>query len=204
MSVLPSPSAEARRTLQVSAPLEQFFGYYPGVVSVITAEHNGDRNVMSAGWHAALSSVPPLYGVALGRGRYTHRLVIESGAFALHFLPFEHARTVAAVGATSRHNGQDKFQRFSLPTTAGALLQVPILQDAYLAYECRVTAVHETGDHDWVVGEVVAVHHDPNAFDERRLQDSGKVPAAVYYGRSVYEKIGAGQRAEFLPGEFSQ
>lgn len=202
MPATTSPTAEAQRSLQVSAPLEQFFGYYPGVVSVITAEHNGDRNVMSAGWHAALSADPPLYGVALGRDRYTHRLVIESGAFALHFLPFDQARKVAAVGATSRRNGMDKFEHFSLATNPGELLQVPILQDAYLAYECRVTAVHETGDHDWVVGEVLAVHHDPLAFDDRRLQDSGSVPAAVYYGRSVYEKIGAGQRVEFKPTEF--
>src|SRR5688572_27170057 len=105
-----SPTLEAQPALQVSAPVEQFFGYYPGVVSVITAQHNGDRNVMSAGWHAALSAQPPLYGVALGRDRYTHQLVMDSGAFALHFLPFEHARTVAAVGATSRRHGTDKFQ----------------------------------------------------------------------------------------------
>lgn len=202
MSAPTSPSAETRRALQVSAPIERFFGYYPGVVSVITAQLGNDRNVMAAGWHAALSAQPPLYGVALGRDRYTHRLVVESGVFALHFLPFELSRSVAAVGATSRRDGTDKFERFFLDTAPGAELDVPILQDAYLAYECRVTAVHETGDHDWLVGEVVAVHHDPEAFDERLLQDSRTVPGAIYYGRSVYERIGQGQRMEFSPGEF--
>lgn len=202
MSAPTSPVAQARRALQVSAPTERFFGYYPGVVSVVTAQLGDDRNVMAAGWHAALSAQPPLYGVALGRDRYTHRLVLESGVFALHFLPFDHARTVAAVGATSRNGGTDKFARFSLETKPGAALNVPILQDAYLAYECRVTAVHETGDHDWLVGEVVAVHHDPEAFDERLIQDSSRVPSAVYYGRSTYEQIGQGRKATFGPGEF--
>lgn len=185
--------------LQASAPPERFFGYYPGTVAVVTSAHAGDRNVMSAGWHAALSAEPPLYGVALGRERYTHALVLAAQAFAVHFLPFEHARTIAAVGSSSRHDGIDKFARFGLEATSGAVVDVPILTQAYLAYECRLQAVHETGDHDFVVGEVVAVHHRPEAFDERRLQDSQRVPATIYYGRNRYEALGAGPRVDFTP-----
>ena len=183
--------------LQASAPPEHFFGYYPGTVAVVTSAHAADRNVMSAGWHAALSAEPPLYGVALGRERYTHALVLAAQAFALHFLPFEHARTIAAVGSTSRHDGIDKFARFGLDATSGAVVDVPILTQAYLAYECRLQAVHDTGDHDFMVGKVVAVHHRPEAFDERRLQDSQRVPATIYYGRNRYEALGAGQRVDF-------
>ena len=183
--------------LQASAPPERFFGYYPGTVAVVTSAHAADRNVMSAGWHAALSAEPPLYGVALGRERYTHALVLAAQAFALHFLPFEHARTIAAVGSTSRHDGIDKFARFGLDATSGAVVDVPILTQAYLAYECRLQAVHDTGDHDFMVGKVVAVHHRPEAFDERRLQDSQRVPATIYYGRNRYEALGAGQRLDF-------
>lgn len=182
--------------LHVSAPPERFFGYYPGTVAVVTSAHAGDRNVMSAGWHAALSAEPPLYGVALGRERYTHALVLAAQAFAVHFLPFEHARTIAAVGSSSRHDGIDKFARFALEATSGAVADVPILTQAYLVYECRLQAVHETGDHDLVVGEVVAVHHRPEAFDVRRLQDSQRVPAAIYYGRNRYEALGAGTRVD--------
>lgn len=204
MSLASPPVTGAPRALKVSAPVENLFGYYPGTVSVITAEHNGERNVMAAGWHIPLSAAPPLYGVALGRNRYTYRLVMESGAFALHFLPFDKARKVAAVGSTSRRGGADKFARFSLPTSRGAALPLPILNDAYLAYECRVNAVHETGDHDLVVGEVLAVHHHPEAFDELGLQNAAQIPAAVYYGRGVYEELGGGRRVQHLPGEFRE
>lgn len=185
--------------LQVSAPPERFFGYYPGTVAVITAAHDADRNVMSAGWHAALSAAPPLYGVALGRERYTHALVMASGGFAVHFLPFEQAQVIAAVGSMSRHDGVDKFERLQLTTAPGAVLPVPVLQEAYLAYECRVTAVHATGDHDWVVGEVVALHHRPEAFDERLVQAGSRVPATVYYGRNHYEALGSGRCLDVTP-----
>ncbi len=202
MPVTNAPTPPTVSKLVTSAPPERFFGYYPGTVAVVTAASDGDRNVMSAGWHAALSAEPPLYGVAFGRARYTYRLVMASRAFAVHFLPFEHARAIAAVGSTSRSSGIDKFERFGLATAPGAVLDLPILQDAYLAYECRVSAVHETGDHDWIVGEVVAVHHRPEAFDEGRLQAGAAVPGTVYYGRSRYEALGSGRQADFPPETF--
>jgi flavin reductase (DIM6/NTAB) family NADH-FMN oxidoreductase RutF len=181
----------------VTAPPERFFGYYPGTVAVVTAADGADRNVMSAGWHAALSAEPPLYGVAFGRGRYTYGLVRASGAFAVHFLPFERADAIAGAGSLSRHDGVDKFDRLGLVTSPGQALDVPILHDAYLAYECRVDVVHTTGDHDFVVGTVVAVHHRPEAFDDRRMQDGVRVPGVVYYGRSTFEALGAGERGLF-------
>ena len=185
--------------LVATAPPKRFFGYYPGTVAVVTAAHAGARNVMSAGWHTALSAEPPLYGVALGRTRHTHGLVTASGAFAVHFLPFERADAIAGVGSTSGRGGVDKFARFGLAASSGVVLDLPILHDAYLAYECRVTAVHETGDHDLMVGEVVAVHHRPGVYDDRRMLDGTKARAAVYYGRSLFEALGAGERAVWLP-----
>jgi flavin reductase (DIM6/NTAB) family NADH-FMN oxidoreductase RutF len=193
----PEASPGGLEPLLVSAPPARFFGYYPGTVAVITSACGGDRNVMSAGWHAALSAEPPLYGVALGRERYTYDLVQASGGFAVHFLPFACARVIAAVGSVSRHTGIDKFERLSLTTSNGAVLPLPILQDAYLAYECRVMAMHPTGDHDWVVGEVVALHHRPAAFDERRVQAAHAVPGVVYYGRGRYEALGGDGWIEF-------
>lgn len=181
--------------LHVAAPPERFFGYYPGTVAVVTAAHDDDRNVMSAGWHAALSAEPPLYGVALGPTRHTHGLVRASGAFAVHFLPFERVEAIAGVGTLSGRD-VDKFERFGLATRPGAVLDVPILLDAYLAYECRVTAWHPTGDHDFVVGEVVALHHRPDAYDERRLLDARVVRPAIFYGRGIFEALGEGARSE--------
>ncbi len=187
--------------LSTTHPVERFFGYYPGVVAVVTAQHDGERNVMAAGWHAALSSTPPLYGVAIAPERYTYDLVVKSGTFGVHFLPFEFAREIAATGTLSRSDGVDKFERLGLEWVRGEATGVPILQDAYVAYECRVTDRLPVGDHDWFVAEVLAVHHDPAAFDERMLQRADVSPAAVYYGRSTYEGLGEGPRVAFDPRE---
>jgi flavin reductase (DIM6/NTAB) family NADH-FMN oxidoreductase RutF len=183
-----------------TSPIDRFFGYYPGTIAVITTAHAGARNVMSAGWHTALSAEPPLYGVAIGRERATYPLVRAAGAFAVHFLPFERADAIAGVGSVSAHAGVDKFAAFGLSTRVG-VLGMPILDDAYVAFECRLQTLQPVGDHDLAVGEVIAVHRRPEAFDERFVLDPQQVRATVFYGRSIFEALGAGERAEHRPPE---
>ena len=183
-------------------PLERnsrFFGYYPGTVALITAEFAGRRNVMSAGWHAALSSDPPMYGVAVGRERATHGLALASGRFGVNFLPSEHARAVQGAGVLSLHDHVDKFERLGLT----ALPEAPLaLGAAYVAYVCTLEQVVPTGDHDWFVGRVEQVWHDARAFDERLLF-RGNAP--VYFGRGEYASLaGDAPREVFLPVEFER
>ncbi|MDV6374940.1 flavin reductase family protein [Deinococcus arenicola] len=173
----------------------QFFGYYPGTVALVTAEHDGICNVMAAGWHTALSAQPPLYGVLVGRERVTHPLISESGVFGVNFLPAARAREVQGTGVLSLHDlpEKDKFARLGLETLPGAPLA---LADAYLHYHCRVIQTVPTGDHDLFVGEVMEVRHDPAFYDERRLFTG---EAAVYLGRSSYVKTT--QEREIYPPE---
>ncbi|PTA67805.1 flavin reductase family protein [Deinococcus arcticus] len=159
---------------------DRFFGYYPGTVALVTAAHGNTRNVMAAGWHTALSAQPPLYGVAVGQGRATHLLILGSGSFGVNFLPLARAGAVQGSGTYSLHGGHDKHALLALPTLD---TQPLALQGAYLHYTCRVTQVLPTGDHDLIVGEVQAVHYDPDAYDAQGLLIA---PPAIYLGRSVY------------------
>ncbi len=188
------------------APMERFFGYYPGTVSVITVQAaDGERNVMSAGWHTALSMQPPLYGVTIGEERYTYHLVKQAGAFAIGFLPFEHAELVAAVGSTSRNDGFDKFARFGIEVEEPLVTSAPILKAAYLTYECTLYDIYTAGDHDLFVGEIVAVHYDAEGYDERLLFNPHRHEATVYLGRGEYLALGhASPRAIFPPERFRE
>lgn len=188
------------------APARRFFGYYPGTVAVVTAATADDRNLMSAGWHTALSAVPPLYGVAIGAERFTHALITAAGSFGVNFLPFEAAELVAAAGSVSRRSGEDKFARFAIEAEAPLATTAPVLTCAYLSYECEVVDVRRTGDHDLFVGEVKAVHYAPDAYDDTWLfrgavRGAGGA-ATLYYGRGEYQAVGSSSRAVFPPERF--
>ncbi len=184
----------------LDALTSDFFGYYPGTVALVTAQHEGTRNVMSAGWHAACSSRPPMYGVAVGPERATHALMRASGRFGVNFLTSADTRAVQGAGVLSLHDGHDKFARLNLgvledPEASG---HAPALQAAYLYYSCVIEQVVHTGDHDWFVGRVEQVRFERAAFDASRLA-LAEVP--VYLGRSAYVRAG-GEREVHPPQVF--
>ncbi|PYE56216.1 flavin reductase family protein [Deinococcus yavapaiensis] len=175
----------------------RFFGYYPGTVALVTARHQDDRNVMSAGWHTALSVDPPLYGVLIGRERATHPLVTASGRFGVNFLNASHARVVQGAGVLSLADGADKFETFGLREDADETL---VLEAAYLTFVCDVADIVTTGDHDLFVGRVRDVVYDPRAYDEQFLL---RDEAPVYLGRGTYVKLDTrAERVTFAPESF--
>lgn len=177
----------------------RFFGYYPGTVALVTVRHAGTRNVMSAGWHTALSADPPLYGVLIGRERATHPLVSASGRFALNFLRASFARAVQGAGVLSLSDGTDKFAALKLTEDADEPLA---LREAYLTYLCDVHDVVVTGDHGLFVGRVREVVYDPDAYDEQFLL---RGVAPVYLGRSTYVTLdGRAGRTTFPPEAFEE
>ncbi len=192
-----NPSTEFAPKLNGDGP--DYFGYYPGAVAVISSRHGPDINVMSAGWHTALSQQPPLYGVAIAPERFSYRLVKESGQFVVNFLPFSRVEAVAGAGLLSGKD-VDKYSRLDLSWTASAR-DLPLLDDAYMSYECEVVDEVETGDHSLFVGAIQTFHYLPQAF-EGRVQNAVQVPPVAYYGRSTYEALGSGQKKVLPPQLF--
>ncbi|NMH70837.1 flavin reductase [Bacillus sp. RO3] len=160
---------------------------YPGMVALVTVSVDGKENVMAAGWHSYISYDPPIYGVAIGRERYTHGLIKEAGVFGINFVPFERARFIQQTGVYSGEH-TNKFDAGDMEFFSGSL-SVPILKEAYVAYECKTIDVNSYGDHDWFVGEIVQCHRDEERFLENGLPDFQKLTIPLYVGRSTYTSV---------------
>ncbi|MGM0847227.1 MAG: flavin reductase family protein [Bacillota bacterium] len=158
---------------------------YPGMVAIVTVSHEGEDNVMAAGWHSYISYDPPIYGVAIGRERHTYGLVKAAGEFAVNFLPAEYAKFIQQSGV---YSGSDvnKFAEGQMEFERGRTTNAPILKEAYAAYECKTIDVNSYGDHDWFVADITTFYRDDNLFDERGLPDFGKILIPLYLGRSLY------------------
>ena len=164
--------------------------HYPMLPAIVTAKHAGKENAMAAAWHAPFSFNPPLYGVMLSPKRHTCKLILASKEFGVNFMPLEHGELVAAVGG-SRGAEVDKFQKFNILTDPPLKTSVPILKDAYAAYELRLTEHRAYGDHDLLVGEIVAVHFSQEAFTDKGLNLSGVNPLS-YLGGDIYATVDKG------------
>jgi len=168
----------------VADMLEQLH-YYPKIVALITSQAKSRDNVMPSAWHTPVAVNPPLYGITVSPQGFTYQLIAESGEFGVNFLPLALARLAAAAGGCSGSE-VDKFQRFNIARDKAAKTSVPILKDAYAAYECRLVEEKDYGDHRFLVGEIVAVHLLPEAFTPEEQLDTNKVSPILYIGRDIY------------------
>lgn len=155
---------------------------------VVTARARGRDNAMAVAWHSSISIKPPLYGVALHPKRFTCQLILESKEFGINFLPFEEAELIASVGG-SKGEEVDKFQRFGITKDEPLKTAVPILERAYAAYECKLIDHRTYGDHEWLVGEIVAVHSLEEAFTLEGALDWNRISPVLYLGAELYSPI---------------
>ncbi|MBM3118545.1 MAG: flavin reductase family protein [Chloroflexi bacterium] len=163
----------------------EFYQHYPKVAAIVTTCAGGKKNAMAAAWHSAISFKPPLYGVAIAPKRFTCQLIRESKEFGINFVPHEAAELVASVGGSSGKE-IDKFYKFSLAEVKSLKTSIPILKDAYAAYECKLVDDRTYGDHVWIVGEIVAVHFADDAFTSKGTLDLDKLNPALYLGAELY------------------
>lgn len=162
------------------------FSYqYPRLTVIVTSHAGGKDNAMTVAWHSPLSVNPPLYGIAVTTRRYTYELILEGGEFGVNFLSFESAELMASVGG-SRGKEIDKFERFHIAREKALRTSVPLLKDAYAAYECKLVDHKAYGDHEWVVGEIVATHILEEAFTSEGLLDVARFDPALYLSGEVY------------------
>jgi len=162
------------------------FSYqYPRLVVVVTSHARGRDNAMAVAWHSPVSVKPPLYGIAITPGRSSYELILESKEFGVNFLPFEKAELMASVGG-SKGKEIDKFEKFHIGKDKGRKTSIPLLTDAYAAYECNLIDHKAYGDHEWLVGEIVATHVLEEAFTPEGVLDVAKFNPSLYLSGDYY------------------
>lgn len=142
-------------------------------VTVMTCRQAGEPHGMTANAVASVSLDPLLVLVCVAHSAEMCRWVREADAFALSILPAD-ARAVSDHFAdASRPLGGAQFDTVR---THQAVTGAPVLEGALGWVDCQVWKIHDGGDHDIVVGEVVACATGPGS-------------AALGYYRAGYTTI---------------
>jgi flavin reductase (DIM6/NTAB) family NADH-FMN oxidoreductase RutF len=140
---------------------------------LVSAEHEGRRNVMAAAWSMPVEFTPPRVAVVIDKSTFTRELVLASGRFALS-LPCRASADIAyTVGSVSgRHmagDGIDKFARYGIAHHPGPVLGLPLVSEGVAWLECRrLPEPHSETAYDTFFGEVVSAQADPRVFAHGR------------------------------------
>jgi len=165
---------------------------YP-VPAVLVSCGTGQRaNIITLAWVGTLCSEPPLVGIGIRPGRYSHRLIKEAGEFVINLPTVEQARWVDYCGMVSGRD-EDKWATCGFTPAPATEVQVPLIAECPVNIECRLRRTLSLGSHDLFIGQVVAVQMDEAVLDERgHLDFAIAKPFAFLNGeyRQVGELVG--------------
>jgi len=129
--------------------------YPEPMVLIISCDAEGRPNVMPAGWSMVASGRPPMLAVSVGHGRYTHKLIEETGEFVMAF-PSEEMKSLIEYTGSCSGRDVDKFTKYNIETIKSKHVKPPLIKDAVACFECKVRGKLTAGDHTIFAGEVLA------------------------------------------------
>ena len=128
---------------------KQLCGRWTTGVTIVTARDGETIHGMTVSAFTEVSLDPPLVLVCADKGSNTHPVIAAGGVFAVNVL----ARGQEAL-SNKFASKKEEWQRFDgLACDAGAT-GAPILPGSVGAFDCRVEAAHDAGDHVLYVGRV--------------------------------------------------
>ena len=122
-----------------------------GVTIMTTREADGSPTGLTVAAFTSVSLDPPLVLVCVDRSASSYPALMAFGRFAVHILTTEQE-------ALSRRFATKEENKFSGVSFTPGKLDLPILDSALAALECRTVHTCDGGDHTIFVGEVEAAH----------------------------------------------
>lgn len=128
---------------------------YAGHVQIVTTALDGVRRGVTITAACSVSDNPPMVLACLNNGNENNRIFFESGIFALNSLG---ASMQPLANAFAGRNALSAEERFALGHWTTLATGAPVLENATVAFDCRVLDHKVTATHTVLFGEVQAVH----------------------------------------------
>ncbi len=183
---------------RITTQIENFQYFYPYTVAIVGAQSGNQTNYMACAWHTALSFAPPLFGVLVAKKRLTHQVISEAREFTVNFISSERVKLSAQMGRKSGHD-MNKIKEFQVKLSPSKIIQTPIIDEAYVSFECKVADVRAYGDHDLFAGEILAIHEDEKSFNPEGVLNTEKIHPLLYLGSDFYITINPDTIKHVLP-----
>ena len=136
-----------------------------GPTVIVSAQHAGERNAMSAAWACALDFAPPKVTVVLDKATRTRALVEGSGLFALQLPTVAQAALTAGIGTDSAITEPQKLAKHGVQLFEAPGFDVPLVAGCAAWLVCKlIPEPHNQQTYDLFIAEVVAAWADDRVF----------------------------------------
>jgi len=183
-------------SMKKTGDMKKFYHYsFPMQAALLTVQtENKNTNVITVAWHTTISKKPPLYGVSIAPGRYSHGLIEESKEFVINFASYDIGDKIHFCGAHTGRN-TDKIKETGFTLLDCNKINTKYIKECFAHLECKLYDKINLGDHTFFVGEIVNTIIDEEAFLNDIL-DTKKVKPCYYLGDSYYTTV-SGEKKGF-------
>lgn len=136
-----------------------------GPTVIVSAQHAGERNAMSAAWACALDFAPPKVTVVLDKATRTRAMVEGSGLFALQLPTVQQAALTVGIGTDSAATEPQKLAKHGVQLFEAPGFALPLVAGCAAWLVCKlIPEPHNQQTYDLFIAEVVAAWADDRVF----------------------------------------
>ncbi len=162
---------------KISWPPAALLAPLPAVL--ITSGTLQKANVATVAWTGIVNSNPAMTYISLRPSRHSHKIISQTGEFAINLTTAPLCRRVDACGVYTGAK-MDKIKKYSFTPEKASKISAPLLAESPLSLECRVVEQKKLGSHDMFLAEIVAVDVDESLIDENGKLNLQKANLLVY------------------------
>ena len=118
--------------------------------AVVTMKTGDRMNGITIAWITRVSWLPPMIAISVGKTRFSHELIDQSGEFCACILREDKAEVAEFFGTNSGRT-TNKFAKANYTLSEGGF---PVPEGTIAYMECKVVEKCEAGDHTIFVGEI--------------------------------------------------
>jgi flavin reductase (DIM6/NTAB) family NADH-FMN oxidoreductase RutF len=151
------------------------FYWLPCSVVFVSTAHEDERDIMTA-TAMFVSEKEPLLVISVAKNHLTEKLIMRSGKFTLVIAGVDQQKLAVQVGS-AKGEDTDKFERFSIKASPGAVSRAMIPEGAAAWMACDVENSSEIKGYRLFIGRVV------------EQSDTGRPP--LVWHKDGFFKLGA-------------
>ena len=158
----------------------------PAMVSCSDGEND---NIITIAWTGIVNTIPPKTYISVRPSRHSHKMIKESGVFAINLTTKELVKSADWCGVYTGAK-VDKFQKCKLTKEPASEINCPLIAESPLSLECRVTDIIPLGSHDMFLAEIVAVQVSEDFLTESGRLDLERNGGVLGYAHGHYFNLG--------------
>lgn len=159
------------------------------VVMVSCGSTLDEYNIITIAWTGTVSSDPPMCSVSIRPERHSYGIIKQSGEFVINLVDKKLTPYADWCGVRSGKK-YNKFVETGLTPVKASKVNAPMIEEAPVNLECKVSQVIPLGTHDMFLAEVVAVHVNEKLFSPKTDAIDLKRADLVTYSHGHYYTLG--------------